>query len=346
MEEKIRLILERAVEDEVFPGAVAGFIKDGQTGITPVGQVSYDPASKAVTKDTLYDVASITKAIPTSSLALYLLDHNQLHLGDTVEQFLPHFINPDVTIWHLLTQTVTYEYNNEILQLSKLKNTDAETIYATVYAALINQLGTVYSYTNATSIILGHVIEEVMEKSLDNAAQEIFFTPLNMMRTTFFPSSTQDVAPTEIDSWRGEVRGIVHDESAYILRKKGVVGSAGLFSTVPDLLSFLRMLLNNGESNGKRFFSENIISHMHTNQLTGIGASTGLGWELNQPQYMGKYTHPTMFGKTGFTGCNVVIDPRQKRAMVLLSNYTYPRRKPSSERINEVRRAVADIVFS
>ncbi len=85
---------------------------------------------------------------------------------------------------------------------------------------------------------------------------------------------------------------------------------------------------------------------METNQLKSIGASTGLGWELNQPQYMGKWTNPGMIGKTGFTGCVIVLDIEKECSLVLLSNYTFPTRKADGKAINEIRRDIADLVFA
>jgi CubicO group peptidase (beta-lactamase class C family) len=153
-----------------------------------------------------------------------------------------------------------------------------------------------------------------------------------------------DIAPTEIDCWRGGVvQGEVHDESAWALNRP--VGSAGLFSTVPDLLTFLCMLLNRGTWKGVRFFSEESIQAMGTNQIAHIGSCTGLGWELNQPRYMGKNCSDWCIGKTGFTGCVFLCDLDKGMGMVLLSNSTFPQRNNNQEAINSVRRDVADIVF-
>ena len=124
-----------------------------------------------------------------------------------------------------------------------------------------------------------------------------------------------------------------------------VVGSAGVFSTVPDLLNFLEMLLNNGSSGGRKYFSSEIMKQIQTNQLADIGQHAGLGWELNQPCYMGKHCSDKTFGKTGFTGCVCVCDIEREVGFVILSNYTYPTRKPDAVLINKFRSNIADIVF-
>ncbi|MDB5190235.1 MAG: serine hydrolase, partial [Parcubacteria group bacterium] len=149
------------------------------------------------------------------------------------------------------------------------------------------------------------------------------------------------------DSWRGLVQGVVHDESAYIgIREGRVFGHAGLFSTADDILNYLEMLLNDGAQNGQRFFSESIIEQMETNQIPHLPDVTGLGWELNQPRYMGKFCSSTTIGKTGFTGTVCVCDRKKEVAYVILSNRTYPQRPPDSEAINEFRAAIGEIVLA
>lgn len=346
MEKKIHDRLMIAVEDGVFPGAVAGFNRDGQQRVIVSGTLD---GTIDVKVDSIYDVASITKAIPISSLALQLIEQKQLDPDDLVQRFIPEFAQKEVTIRHLLTQTLVLGYHGMPLQLSKLKNRSPEKIMSLIYHAdLLAKPGTKFAYTNSASILLGQVIERLTKSQLDELAEEIFFKPLGMSRTSFHPEKfpIDEIAPSENDPWReGIVRGVVHDESASILSKNRVVGSAGLFSTVSDLLIFLSMLLGGGVYKGRRYFTKESVIAMTTNQISGIGGFVGLGWELNQPQYMGKFVHPKMFGKTGFTGCVVVADPLKMRGMVLLSNFTFPKRKGNATLLNEVRRAVADIVF-
>jgi CubicO group peptidase (beta-lactamase class C family) len=124
-----------------------------------------------------------------------------------------------------------------------------------------------------------------------------------------------------------------------------VVGSAGVFSSVPDILNFVEMLLNKGSIGGQKYFSPEIIEQIQTNQLADIGQYEGLGWELNQPRYMGKNCSEKTFGKTGFTGCVCVCDIEREVGFVILSNYTYPQRKPDAIRINKFRGDIADIIY-
>lgn len=346
MEERIRKRLLLAVRDQVFPGAVVGVIKNEKSLIILEGGHTYDGNSHKVTSQTLYDVASITKSVPTSSLALQLIDAKKISLDDKVVQYLPRFKHGKVTIWHLLTQTVSFRTEEGPLRLAKLRGKRPDEIMDSIYSADISvPPKSSYSYSNATSIVLGQVIEILEGKALDILAYEKFFSPLEMTSTTFHPLENVHVTPTEIDPMRGGVvQGVVHDESAYALGRKMVVGSAGLFSTAPDLLRFIQMVLNKGSINGKMYFSEEIIEQMFSNQLEG-GDGAGLGWELNQPQYMGRSSNEHMIGKTGFTGCVVMMDLNKKTGLVILSNSTFPKRKPDGMMINQLRRDIADSVF-
>lgn len=206
-----------------------------------------------------------------------------------------------------------------------------------------------FKYSNIPAALLGLVVEKITGDTLDKLADEYFFKRLEMHRTTFYPErfDKAEIVPTEIDDWRGLVHGVVHDESAYICKRDGkVMGHAGLFSTAPDILNFLEMLLNSGVYKNKTYFSESIISEMSTNQIPELNEYTGLGWELNQPRYMGKHCGPHTFGKTGFTGTLCVCDTEKEIAYVILSNRTFPKRSPDSSAINAFRADVGEVVLS
>jgi CubicO group peptidase (beta-lactamase class C family) len=209
--------------------------------------------------------------------------------------------------------------------------------------------GESFSYANATSILLGMAVERACGMRLDRAAQRRFFGPLGMAATTFSPETLDlsSVAPTEEDPWRGRtVRGEVHDESAWALRGELVAGSAGLFSTAPDLLRFVEMLLAGGALDRTRCFRPETVRLMHTNMLPGkLGTAAGCGWELAQQVFMGERCTPAAFGKTGFTGCAIVADPVLQAGFVFLTNHTFPKRRPERDAINRVRRTIADLVF-
>jgi len=336
-----------AIENRVFPGCVVGIVnKNGERQIFPFGNFTYDQSSQLVREDTIYDTASLTKSIPTGSLALQLIDGGKLKLTDKLIDYIPEFNNSDretVLIKYLLTYTI------DGYGLASLKEKSAEGLYETLLTHDFEKRpGTVFKYTNIPAVLLGFVVEKIMGNTLDNLAIERFFKPLKMERSTFYPENfpIEEIVPTERDQWRGLVHGIVHDESAYICKKDGkIVGHAGLFSTVPDLLNFLEMLLHKGIFQGKKYFSEKLVEQMETNQIHELNNFNGLGWELNQPRYMGDYCTSHTFGKTGFTGTLVVCDIKKGVAYVILSNRIFPKRPLDSTAINSFRKAIGEIIL-
>lgn len=344
--EQVEKVLQAAIDTHIFPGCAVGIYNDGKTYIITAGNHTYDKASPQITDDTLYDVASVTKAIPVSSLALKLLNDGKISLEDKLIDYVPEFIGSYremIRIEHLLTHTLHFDF-----RLSDSKDLNNFQILGKILSAkLKNEPGKHFFYANATSILLGMVIERCYRKTLAQAAQEVFFEPLGMIDSVFETRNypLQRIAPTEMDPWRGRLmQGEVHDESAWALRPK-IVGSAGLFSTVPDLLKFVQMLLNGGVYMGKRFFKPEIIKAMHTNQRGSADERTGLGWELNQSSFMGTAHSSDAFGKTGFTGCSVLIEPHKNTGLVLLSNHIYPRRRENRDAINRIRCELANCVL-
>jgi len=347
MNEKISKVITKAIQERVFPGAVVGYIKNGKKTVLPFGNYTYEEGSTRVKEDSIYDIASITKSIPTNCLAIKLIGEGKCSLADKVITYLPQLsgrYKNAITLRHLLTQTLEFPFF-----LSSFPEKTAEEILDTIYTCdLVSPPGEKYVYTNTTSILLGLVIEAITQKPLDVLADEYFFTPLEMLHTTFHPEllAGQEVVPTEITAEGKIIQGVVHDESARVLSEDKVVGSAGLFSTVPDLLIFIQMLLGNGEYKGTSYFYHEQIAMMATNQLEAIKECTGLGWELCQDWYLDKLEMKSTFSKTGFTGCVFVCDVNKQTGFVLLSNYNYPKRKKDKSQRNRVFYDVANCLFS
>lgn len=348
--------VELAIKNSVFPGCVIGIVKrSGERQVLPFGKFTYEPQSFCVNKDTIYDTASLTKSIPTASLAIQLIDEGRLRLTDKLIDYIPEFSNSDrenILIKHLLTYTIDgYGLASAVdgIDGKSLSKRSAADLLKILYTHNFEKRpGTVFKYSNIPAALLGLVIEKVTGESIYKRATEHFFKPLRMNRSTFFPDNfpADEIPPTENDEWRGLLQGIVHDESAYICKKEGkIVGHAGLFSTAPDILNFLQMLLNKGTFGGKKYFSENAIEQMGTNQIPELNDFTGLGWELNQPRYMGDHCTSHTFGKTGFTGTLCVCDIQKNIAYVMLSNRIFPKRPKDSTKINAFRRKIGDIIL-
>ena len=356
MEQAIALRVKQALDEMIFPGCVVGVVtRQGARFVRAFGKQSYSTDGRSMQSDAVFDVASVTKAIPLATVTLALVERGIIGLDNPVVSFLQSFdTSPQkrrVTLRHLLTNTVDLS----LPALSSMKYSVPSVIVRNVCAApLVASPGSVYRYTNATAVLLSLCLMNVTQRSLGSLARTLFFNPLCMWSSTFDvqkPKIAQKrIVPTEVDPWRKrEICGEVHDESTYLLQQcygKNGIGSAGLFSTVPDLLTFVQMLLNGGRLGGHTYFSETMVTAMHTNHFPQAIGSGGLGFALYPQDYMGKKGTASMFGKTGFTGCMVVLDRSKERGLVVLSNYHYPHRKTDLGQNRQFRADICDIVFS
>lgn len=350
MKEKIQKILEKAMGEHVFPGAVVGFIdKHNRRQIVPVGRFEYDDISPKVTADTVYDTASITKSVPVALIALKFIEEGKLSLETKINTYIPELKikhSEKALIRHLLTYTYILKKNPD--PNFSYKNSTAKDIFNFLFKRDLEFLpGTHYQYGNAPANLLGIILERISREKLYDLSKKFMLNQLEMKNSTFAPEIKSEIPPTEIVSWRGKVQGEVHDETASILQKEGFQpGCSGLFSNVPDLLNVLEMLLNNGIFREKVILKPETIKPMEKNALENIGQSAGIGWELNQKSFMGDLATENTFGKTGFTGTCVVIDRNKGRAFVMLSNVVFPKRPESREKIQEIRRLLSDIILN
>ena len=348
IDNKITEVLDVGIKARVFPGAIVGYIKNGQNNFVASGHLTYDRLTAKINKNTIYDMASITKSIPVNSIILNLLGKKRLSLEDRVVKYIPELqfeYKNDVLIKHLLTYTVVWDMPNG---LSYYARQGYKAVLDAIYdGPLMAPPGQKYYYTNPPSILLTLIIERLCGKNLESVAKELFFKPLNMHSTTFYPKllKDRDIAPSEID-FRGEIKSEVHDEAAWALGKiNKLAGNAGLFSDAEDLLKFSWMLINGGVLNNKTYFSSEFFKQIYTNQIANLDSIAGLGWELNQPHFMGTKTSSECFGKTGFTGTSILVDPIKQVSIVILTNRTYPKRPKNSYQINDIRSKIADIIM-
>lgn len=321
-EHKIQECARQAINGRVFPGCVVGVVRlNGEREVFPFGNLTYEAGSPAVREETVYDLASITKSIPTASLALRFVAEGRMGLGDTVLQHLPALQNNyGATVEDLL------RYRVQGPTLSTLKDKTADELTAYVFAHGFTGPAGESRYTNLPAFLLGLIVERVGGGTLDALAQHYLFTPLEMAHTSFFPVGEHTIAPTEVVDGK-EICGIVHDESARVFARAGkAVGHAGLFSTAPDLLTFFAALLQGTYPN---------ISE---------GAQKGLGWQI-EGAFLGGHAGKHAFGKTGFTGTSCLADLERGQALVILSNRTFPKRPEHDKAIQRFRADIADIVF-
>lgn len=339
--EKVDRFLQSMIVEKQIPGAVYAVINESETlAIKAIG-LAHIEEKISMKEDTLFDLASLTKVCATLPCIFKLIEEGLLDFDDTVQRFFPQMKNSQLTIRHLLTHTSGfcpsfpfYQYQwskTEILNYILSKQTDMDK--AVVYSDL-------------NFILLGFIVEKITQEPLDKFARESIYQPLGMMQTTFCPNKDlRHIAPTEwLDKEHRYCWGIVHDENARYLN--GVSGHAGLFSNVPDLITYVRMLLNNGmTANGNYFFSPILLKTSWRNFTDYLNLNRGLGWQLKDSSFStaGYLASNHSFGHTGFTGTSFWIDPQAKIATILLTNRVHISRTVN---MNRIRRIFHNLVFT
>jgi len=337
-------VVEAAVAARAFPGAVLAVGKDGVLAhLQPFGHLSYDDGAAPVHADTMYDLASLTKVVVTTTMAMILVDEGKLDINKPVSAFLPEFhggAKDKVTVWHLLTHSSGIDWWAPLYK--ELKGKDAY-VRRILGMDLVYEPGTKSVYSDLGVILLGEILERVAGQDLESFARARVLGPLGMKDTTYRPGPEllPRIAPTENDPWRGHVlRGEVHDENAAALG--GVAPHAGLFSTASDLARFAQMLLDGGVFEHQRIVSRETVERF-TRRAGVPNSSRALGWDTpSENSSAGSLFGPRSFGHTGFTGTSMWMDPDRNLFVILLTNRVHPTRENNA--IREVRRAVADAV--
>ena len=340
---KIDHVVARGLAAGGFPGAS---VVVGRKGFAVwekgFGRLGWTESSEYVIPDrTIYDIASLTKVVATTTAIMLLHDDGRLRLDDQVSRYLPGFsggARDQVTIRHLLTHRSGLPAGRDIWRIA---HTPAAAREAVIASALVSQPGARYEYSDLGADILAFVAEAAAGERLDSYMERRVFTPLGMTDTRFRPSESLRgrIAPTEMTPPRGyPLRGEVHDENAFALG--GVAGHAGLFSTATDLSVFAQMMLNGGEYKGVRFLKAETVE-MFTRRTAG---SRALGWDTcASVGSCGQYLSERAYGHTGFTGASLWIDPDREMFVILLTNRVHASRalRPAKV-IADVRADVAD----
>jgi len=345
-------VVERAVKDKAFPGATLAVGLRGRVAIHAFGKLSYDAKSPAVVPTTMYDIASLTKVVVTTTLVAKLAEGDfavPLDLDAKVERYLPEWASgpqPEwrhrVTVRHLLTHTSGLPPFKEYWRTSKSKHDTLTKIFA---EPLEYEPGTKEVYSDLGIILMAEIIDRSTGKKLDDLANTFIFSPLGMTNSMYKPPKKlwPTIAPTEIDTqYRHRlIEGEVHDENAYAIG--GVSGHAGVFSTAPDLAAFCQMLLNGGVYAHRRILRRATVTQFTTPQQLSGGTRT-LGWAVPTPEGLaGHYFSAHSFGHTGFTGTSIWVDPDRQLFVVFLTNRVHPTRE--NQKIQQVRRDLHDAVM-
>jgi CubicO group peptidase (beta-lactamase class C family) len=340
---KLDKIVKTAIEEAVAPGVAIAVGRNGHIAyMKGYGYIDWNqPGSPTVDTNTLYDLASLTKVIATTTLAMILEEAGQLDLNRTVVSYLPEFNSPEkaqITVRQLLTHSGGLEAGANIYRTARGRD---QYLYQINARPLEYTPGTSMIYSDWDMILLQLVMERITGKTLDILAAEKIFRPLGMIDTQFQPpfAIRSRIAPTQVDDERGGLLwGTVHDENAWAMG--GVAGHAGLFSTAKDLALFSMMILNGGEgANGVRLVKPATIARWTARQ--GKESTRALGWDSPEGgSSAGQFFSPWSFGHTGFTGTSIWIDPEKDLFVVVLTNRVNPSR--NNNRHVQLRRDVAD----
>lgn len=343
--DSMRAVLDRGLADRAYPGAVA-VVGDRHTVLATVAVGHLDWAPSPTTDvNTMWDLASLTKVIGTTTALMQLWAEHRVDLDAPVERYLPEFVGPHkqlVTVRHLLTHSSGLPAWRP---LYKEATSPADALRLLYDTPLDTLPGVRMVYSDLGAMLLGKIVERVSGEPLDVYLRRHVFAPLGMTSTMFNPPKRllARIAPTERDPWRGRlVHGEVHDENAYFLG--GVSGHAGLFSSAADLSRFARMYLQGGRLDGARIVTPAAIdtfTHVQDSALS----NRALGWEVpNGSNSAGHRLSARAFGHTGFTGTSIWIDPARDLFVILLTNRVDPTR--DNPRLGPVRVQLADAIAS
>jgi uncharacterized protein YbbC (DUF1343 family)/CubicO group peptidase (beta-lactamase class C family) len=352
----IEPLVAEAIRRHELPGAVVLAGRGRQILYRRAfGNRAVVPAVEPMTVDTIFDLASLTKVVATTTAVMLLVEDGRLRLSDRVSDYVPGFERygkAGITIRHLLTHTSGLRPD---LDLEESFDGAAEAIRRAVEEVPVVPPSERVIYSDINFFLLGHIVERTTHETLEAFLRSRVFGPLGMRDTGFLPPASvrSRIAPTESCeplAWPCEtpaatlLRGVVHDPTAR--RMGGYAGHAGLFGTADDLAIFARMLLGGGKWNGRRILAPLTVAKM-TRRATSetVGPARGLGWDIDSPMSSnrGELFPIGSFGHTGFTGTSMWIDPVTGTFVIFLSNRVHPDGRGD---VTPLRARVASVVAS
>lgn len=336
--------IDSIVQEEIAAGRLPGAVvlvgdRDRVLYRRAFGSRQLRPERLPMTEDTIFDLASLTKPVATTTAIMQLAEAGKLDLEQPAARYWPDFAahgKADITLRQLLTH---YSGLRADLDLRKKWSGRETALRLIVQERPETAPGSRYLYSDINFEVLGEVVARVSGQSLDTYCQEHIFTPLGMRDTAFIPRDSPRIAPTESGP-----KGAAHDPTAY--RMGGVAGHAGLFSTADDLARFARMLLNGGRLDNEQILREASVERMSEPQSpVGQLRLRGLGWDLAAPFAANRDALPPLgaYGHTGFTGTSIWIDPVSGVYVILLTNRVHPDGKGDVKPLRErIAAAVSD----
>lgn len=336
---EIPVLIEGAIEKGRLPGGVFWLERGGEKYTLVTGDRSLEPEKEEMTLDTIFDVASLTKVIATTSSMAVLIEREDVALDGPVVEYIPEFAahgKEQVTIRQLLTHT------SGLRPGISRPSSYSHAIELACGEKLQSEPGEKFVYSDINFILLGEVVRRVSGKPLEVFAHEEIFEPLGMVDTGFLPppEKLDRIAPTQRTS-SGMLRGVVHDPTSRAMG--GVAGHAGLFLTAQDLARFARMMLNGGELDGTRIFAPETVELFTSVQSPEtIESRRGLGWDIDS-----RFSSPRgslfpigSYGHTGWTGPSIWIDPYSDTFWLFLNSRVHP---DGSGNVVPLRRELATV---
>lgn len=318
-------IFNQAVTERQIPGAVVLVGHDGKVVFRKAyGYRSLEPRREAMTLDTIFDMASLTKCMATAVAVMQLVQDGQVRLNDAVARYLPEFGTKgkqEITVRQLLTH---YAGLPDDLDLKEPWHGRDTAFRMAMDTTPVYSPGSRFFYSDVNYEVLGFLVERVSGMALEEYASAHIFQPLKMEETTYVPPASwrPRIAPTEYDEREQMLRGVVHDPTAR--RMGGVAGHAGVFSTANDLAKFAQAMLDGGAP----VLSPLMVEKMTTPQQPPNATSVrGFGWDIDTPfsSNRGDLLPVGSFGHTGFTGTSLWVDPVTRTYIIILANAVYPR---------------------
>jgi CubicO group peptidase (beta-lactamase class C family) len=328
--------------DRAFPGAVIAVThRSALVALKAFGRFTFEHDSPVVAEDTVFDLASVTKVVATTAMAMLLVERGTLSLDQPVYELLPEFETGDsarrrVTVRMLLTHSsglpayvklfLTARSREELISVAATTPLEAAPLARAVYSDI-------------GFILLGEILTRTAGEPIDRFCQHEIFGPLGMPSTTFHPQQPFAIPPTQADCELRHrlIQGEVNDENASVMG--GVAGHAGLFANALDIARFAECLLHGGAP----ILRAETVRLFTTRDASTPGTSRALGWDTpSAPSQSGQHFGPRSFGHLGFTGTSLWCDPDRQLSVTLLTNRTWPDRV--SQQIKRVRPMVHDAV--
>lgn len=337
--------MDTAIKQRAFPGSSVAITHCGKLiALKALGHFTYEEDASAVTPETVFDLASVTKAIATTSACMLLREQGRLDLKQPIMEVLPQFSGSDprrnrITFEMLLAHSSGLPAYVRLFETARNREQLLEQAFA---VPLATDPGSRAAYSDIGFILLGEAIERIAREPLDAYCHHAIFTPLGLSNLRFNPPQVWKpvIPPTERhQSLRPYViQGEVNDENAFVMG--GVAGHAGCFGTASNLATFAECMLRGGNP----LFNRHTVELFTQLQASPQGTSRGLGWDTpSAPSQSGRYFSRRSFGHLGYTGTSLWIDPERQLSVTLLTNRTWPDR--GSQAIKSIRPAFHDAVI-